>query len=267
MEDSPSIKIGTLKTTGLKLNEVTVDDTKLKEALKVAAKYTPQGYNQYQQPEQWSEHFSNNVSPAISELIKNSIASISNSFDSTSFDTSINKFFLEFKKSLDASLKTSFSSLTSVERRSKLLWWKETLYSSSLRTSYRGLNKNLLPIVMSVDLNNQIPEVTPISVDYLLRDTIFLLNEKKDDKVKFVEFLTAISQDETKEVLRPFFTELTDKEGRISITDFIALLINDRLSTKDFPKRTGIKENDETSTSEIAVALLHDLLIQRLITE
>ena len=267
IENAPSVKIGTLKTTGLKINEVTVDDTNLKEALKVAAKYTPQGYNQYQQPEQWSEHFSNNVSPAISELIKNSIASISNSFDSASFDASINKFFLEFKKSLDANLKTSFSSLTSVERRSKLLWWKETLYSSSLRKSYRGLDKTLLPLVMGFDLNNQIPKVTPISVDYLLRDTIFSLSEKKDDLIKFSDFLSAISQKNEKEILKPFFTEFNEDEGRISITDFITLLINDRLSINDFQKRTGIKEKEETSISEIAVTILHDLLILRLIKE
>lgn len=270
IEEEPKIKLGVLKVSGLKIDNLTISQEELKEGLK-------QGLDAKATTGHTIAHTLNDANFRAVYLDKTS-EGIANAFNaafkqanfskvSEDIELAINKFFTSFKKSLDENLKTSFTSLTSVERRSKLLWWKETLYSSSLRTSYRGLDKNLLPIVMSTDLNNQIPEITPISVDYLLRDTIFLLNEKKDDKVKFIDFLTAISQDGIKEVAKQFFTELSDKEGRISITDFIALLVNDRISIKDFQNRTGIKEKDESSISEISVAILHDLLTQRLITE
>lgn len=267
IEDEPKLKIKTLKIDGFKFGSAQIDNAKLKADLNASVQRTPQGHNPYQHPAEWGQSFAEKASTGISNAFTSAFDEFNKNLSPSSIETPINKFFTEFKKSLDANLKTSFTSLTSIERRSKLLWWKETLYSSSLRTSYRKLEKNLLPIVMSSDLNNQLPEVTPISVDYLLRDTIFLLNEKKDDKVKFIEFLNAISQDEPKEAAKPFFTELTNEEGRISITDFIALLVNDRISIKDFQNRTGIKEKDESSISEIAVAILHDLLTQRLITE
>lgn len=263
-EDVTSTKIGTLKSIVLKINEVKVDEKKLSEALKIAAKPTPEGYMQHNNAQLWSEHFSKNLTPAISELVQ---TSISNSFDSSSFYPSINKFFAELKKSLDDSLTNSFSNLSVLERRSKLLWWKDTLYSSALRKSYRGLDINLLAIVMGADLNNLLPDITPISVDYLLRDTIFILQDKKDDKVKFVEFLSAISNNENKGVLKSFFSELKEGEGRISVSDFIALLLNDRVNIKEFQNRTGIKDKEEINISEIAVAILHGFLIQRLISD
>jgi hypothetical protein len=168
---------------------------------------------------------------------------------------------------LDANLKTSFSSLTAVERRSKLLWWKETLYSPSQKRSYRGLDKILLPILMSEDLNFQVPEITPISVDYLLRDTLFLLNDKKDDSITFTSYLSEIVKEGNKTILKPYFENADEADGRISITNFISLLVNDRISVSSFKERTGIDANEQITFGELSVVVLHDLLTQRLITE
>lgn len=267
IEEEPSLKLGTLKVSGFKVGPVTLDDSKLSEALKVAARNSPEGYQQSAHPQQWGDHFSKNATPAITELIANSLANLTKTLDATAVETSLNKFFSEFKKTLDANLKTSFSSLTAVERRGKLLWWKETLYSPSQKRSYRGLDKNLLPILMSNDLNNQVPEITPISVDYLLRDTLFLLNDKKDDSITFSAYLSEIVKEENKSVLKAYFKNEEKAIGRISITDFISLLINDRIKISNFKDRTGIDATKQITFGNISVVVLHDLLIQRLITE
>jgi len=268
IEEEPSLKIGVLKINDFKFGSAVVNNEQLKNEIFQSLANSPQGHGpQHGGQSSWGQSFSEKSSIAIANAFNNAFQDLNKTLSPDSIEGPINKYFSTFKKSLDESLKVAFSSLTSVERRSKLLWWKETLYSSSLRRSYRGLDKNLLPIVMSADLNIQIPEITPISVDYLLRDTIFLLHDKNNDKVKFIEFLTAISNDETKLVLKPFFSFLTEKEGRISITDFIALLLNDRVTIKEFQNRTGIKEKEEINISEIAVTILHGFLIQRLITE
>ena len=77
----------------------------------------------------------NKSSDAVTKAFNSAISEFSKSLSPSSLETPINKFFSEFKKSLDEVLKTSFNSIRSVERRSKLLWWKETLYSSSLKDS------------------------------------------------------------------------------------------------------------------------------------
>jgi hypothetical protein len=120
---------------------------------------------------------------------------------------------------------------------------------------------------MGADLNIQLPEITPISVDFLLRDTLYLLNDKQDESTKFKDYLAAISEASLKTTLKPYFDELNEEGGRISITDFIGLLVNDRITATDFQNRTGISDEEQITLTELSVAILHDLLTQRLISK
>jgi hypothetical protein len=118
---------------------------------------------------------------------------------------------------------------------------------------------------MASDLYYQVPEITPISVDYLLKDTLFLLNDKKDDSITFATYLSAISKDEVKQLLKPYFENITSYEGRVSITDFIALLLNDRVNANQFKEKTGIGTKEKVTYSAVSVIIFHDLLTQYLI--
>ena len=269
IEEEPSLKLGTLKVGNLKFEPVKLDKDKFQEKWDLAFTHDPSGYGPQHgfQSEPYRNHFKAKTIDAITSSFNATLEGFNKSISTLDIETPINKFFTEFKKTLDANLKTSFLSLTAVERRGKLLWWKETLYSSSQKRGYRGLDKNLLPILMGSDLNNQIPEVTPISVDYLLRDTLFLLIDKQDLSLKFSDYLTEISKEDNKLILKSCFDSLFESEGRISITSFITLLVNDRITIKDFTTRTGIEDSEEITLTEIAVIVLHDLLTQRLISE
>jgi hypothetical protein len=264
LEEEPSLKLGTLKVSGLEYTPVNVNAEDFKNKLTTAA--TP-GFSQHQNQQGFGQHFGQNASSAIIELFNQLNTGLSKGLSTATIETSLNKFFTDFKKSLDANLKASFSSLTAVERRSKLLWWKETLYSPSQKRSYRGLDKHLLPILMSIDLNNQVPEITPISVDYLLRDTLFLLNEKKDESTKFSTLLSEVSNENIKSILKPLFETISEDEGRLSITNYLSLLVNDRIGTAEFKTRTGIDEKEQLTFGDLSVIVLHDLLVQRLISE
>lgn len=262
-EEEPTLKLTSLKITDFKFGAVAIDKAKISTQIQDGA--TNSGYNSYQHAQQWGTHLATKTSAIISETLENAFETFSKSITPTTIEAPINKFFNEFKKSLDFALKSSFSSLTAVERRSKLLWWKETLYSTSLKGSYRNVDKNALPIIMASDLYYQVPEITPISVDYLLKDTLFLLNDKKDDSITFSTYLSAISKDEVKQLLKPYFKEITSYEGRISITDFVALLLNDRVNANQFKEKTGIDTKEKVTYSEVSVIIFHDLLTQYLI--
>lgn len=269
IEEEPFLKIGTLKVSGLKIEGVKFDSAKFKQNWSEAFTNSPSGHGPQHgfQNNEYRAHFESKTTEAITSSINTTLESLNKSISAVDIETPINKFFTEFKKNLDANLKTSFSSLTAVERRSKLLWWKETLYSASQKRSYRGLDKNLLPVLMASDLNNQVPEITPISVDYLLRDTLFLLIDKKDTPVKFSEYLSQINNENLKPILKYCFGNIIDREGRMSVTDFIALLANGKIELKDFKVRTGIDETEVTTLADLSVVVLHDLLTQRLIAE
>jgi hypothetical protein len=268
VDEAPGLKMGAMKINDLKFGDININQETLKTDMRAAIGNEPSGHgSNHGGNSVWGNHFADKSSAAIANSFKLALDEFSKSLSPTAIETPINKFFGDFKTALDSNLKIAFSSLTAVERRSKLLWWKETLYSPSLKGSYREVNKNVLPIIMGCDLNDQIPEITPISVDYLLRDTLFLLNEKKDEPIKFSEYFAALSDGTLKWVIKPYFISSHPNDGRISLTDFIAMYVNDKIALGDLKTKTGIAEGEETTLSEIAVAVLHDLLVKRLIAK
>lgn len=265
-EEEATFKLGSLKVTDLKLGKVEINKPTLKSSLKDAVQRTPQGHNPYQHPEEWGEAFAQKASEGIGESFNNAFQTFNNSITPTAIEAPINKFFGEFKHSLNEVLKTSFDSIRSVERRSKLLWWKETLYSHSIKNSYRTLDVNIQPIVMASDLYDQLPEITPVSVDFLLRDTIVFLNSTSSKKLTFGDFLKEISKEENKLTLREYL-KIGKTAGRMPITDFFALLVNDQVNSNMIKKHTGVDETETVSLMDISVIVLHDLLTSYLVSE
>jgi hypothetical protein len=267
-EEKPDLKIGALKITGLKFEDVSVDKTKLKASLKTAAEADPNtGHGPQHGNANWQNHFSEQSAKGISSAVNSALSEFAKSLSPTSIETPINKFFTDFKKSLDQTLKSSFESIIAVDRRSKLLWWKETLYSASLKNSYRMLDKSIQPLIMAYDLYKQLPEITPVSVDFLLRDTLLLLNHTAAEEITIAEYLKEINQGNNKTMLKEYFDDDDKGTGRISVTDFISVLVNDKLDISSFKQRTGIDEKSKVSLNDIAVIVLHDLLTQHLISD
>lgn len=265
IEEEPKLKLGSLKIHGLKFGKVELDSEDLQEKLFAALANSPQGHGpQHGGQSSWGQSFSNKSSVAIAESFNSALSELSKSLSPATLEDPINKFFTSFKKSLDDNLKSSFASIVAVERRSKLLWWKETLYSPSLKKSYREVSNPVLPILMASDLNEQVAKITPISVDYLLRDTLLILNEEKGEKIKFKDFFNSLTKGSTKSELTNLLPEINESDGRINVTDFIVLFLKDKAQLKDFTKRTGIKQDDEISIEDLSVAIFHDLLTQRL---
>ncbi len=58
------------------------------------------------------------------------------------------------------------------ELRSELLWWRQALYSPSLRLSYRALDPGLAALAMAVDLHTLVPDFTPHSLEFVLREAV-----------------------------------------------------------------------------------------------
>lgn len=266
IEEEPKLKLGSLKITDLKFESIKFDQEALEPKMLKAIQNEPGGHTAQNHGgnSPWGKHFAKISSEAIAETFNEAFIDMNKSFSATSLEEPINKFFIAFKKSLDENLKSSFASIVAVERRSKLLWWKETLYSPSLKKSYREVSKPILPIIMGRDLNDQVAKITPISVDYLLRDTLLILNDKKGEKMKFNDFFNSLTKDSTKSEITNLLPEINESDGRISITDFIVLFLNDKAKLKDFTERTGIMEADEISIEDLSVAIFHDLLTNRL---
>lgn len=265
-EEEPKLKISTLKLSGLQFSDVKIDLKTLQAGLQTAIGNDPTGHGpQHGGESAWGTHFVNKASNTIQKVLEEGFKNVGESISPSSIEDPINKFFTDFKKSLDQVLKSSFSSIQSVERRSKLLWWKETLYSTSLEKSYRNLNITAQSAMMAYDLYIQLPAIVPVSVDYLLNDTLLLVNKNADEKMTFSEYFTHLEKTENTDLLKDYFKNEDTEIKRISITDFINLVISGSAKVSMLKQYTGIEDKEEVSLSDISVMILHDLMAEHLI--
>jgi hypothetical protein len=262
-ETEPSLKVPTLKISGLKFGEGVIDDATLRTKLTTAAKPSPEGYQPYHHPNEWAVHFAKNASEGIMNEIKTTVEEMTSTLSPSSIETPINKFATDFKKALDQVLGASLRSLTAVERRSKLLWWKETLYSSSLKNSYRTITTELQPVIMAVDLFEQLPKVAPVSVNFLLQDTLMLLSAQAIEQMEYAELLSKLLTTGNKAILRGYLKEKS-LGGRIGLLNFLNLAVHDKVSIDDLKARTGISPDSAISNGEFAVVILKDQYVQSL---
>lgn len=255
------------KLKDFKLGSATVDATSLKTVLKEATDSTDSGHNPYQYPAQWAEKFSTSASAGIAAAMEKAVQNFGESLSTKSLENEINRFFAGVSTALASTFKESFQSLLAVEQRSKLLWWKETLYSTTLRKGYREIDAAVLPVVMAIDLAKLLPEVTPVSVDYLLTDTYRAIQSAAPAKQTLPELLAAFEDDAHQQLLAPHLAAMTDCGTRTTLTAFLAQVIQGQKALKKLTAATGLRAEVQASPEQLAVLVLHDLLTERLIQE
>ncbi|MBD2705428.1 hypothetical protein IC229_32760 [Spirosoma sp. BT702] len=252
----------------LKLDSTEVDENELKKALTEAAGIEPRHNHGPQNGTQfWSPHFGSTASAGIVKAIKTAVNSFGGSLSTSTLETEINKYFANINNSLNNAFKESFQSLLAVERRSKLLWWKETLYSTTLRKSYREIDAAVLPVVMAIDLVKLLPDLTPVSVDYLLTDTYRAVKHDESIKQPLSKLLACFEDEEQQKLLASHLPMLTDCGERTTLTSFLTQVVHDQKSLKKLTHYTGLRADVEASHQQLAVIVLHDLLTERLIQE
>ncbi|WP_217514265.1 GTPase-associated system all-helical protein GASH [Vibrio metschnikovii] len=76
---------------------------------------------------------------------------------------------------VDKTLQAVSGATAGLQRRTSLIWWKETLYSPSVQSSYRDMSPSIAAALMAFDLHQQIPIFSPASVAAFLHETVLSL--------------------------------------------------------------------------------------------
>jgi chemotaxis protein CheY-P-specific phosphatase CheC len=83
------------------------------------------------------------------------------------------------------------------ERRSQLLWWRQTLFSPFSRMSYRWLDPCQAALVMAIDLHKMVTLYAPQSVEYLLCEaTQALIEPIRRDRLTLDQFCNELLEDD-----------------------------------------------------------------------
>ncbi|MEV4654823.1 GTPase-associated system all-helical protein GASH [Micromonospora sp. NPDC049301] len=93
-------------------------------------------------------------------------------------------------------LNTVTAATAGLQRRTNLLWWKETLFSPTTRVSYRDLPPAPAATLMAFDLHQQVPMFSPASVAAFLSEAVVGLPSIDQDKTYPMRELVAEAQTE-----------------------------------------------------------------------
>lgn len=153
--------------------------------------------------------------------------------------------------------------------QSSLLWWHHSLYSPSLRKSYRELSVDDSIFATAFDLHKQISDFYPISVEYILQETLFKIYDKAVVQQKPVlESLKHIFKGMNRATIEnnfnPSSTENEDVKSFLGITQELAK--NTEISDGKFLCWTGIDATTEISSLDLAVWLFREMQAFRMAT-
>lgn len=219
---------------------------------------------------QWTAEFAARASKTIATVIDGvnakTVEAIQENIDEfkSNYDESITALF--------ESLQTVIEGLTSGRKaeamRGELLWWKQTLYSRTLKKSYRGLDAATVAFAMAFDLHRAVTAFHPASVEFLLREAFRnVMGEKADEKftiASLAENLTEGNETEfRREALSGFYKNWL---GQLPLTALIKKKFeNAREATGEIDQQTiGRLFETEISGDEFAVWIFRDLQAHRL---
>jgi hypothetical protein len=263
-------KIEPFKLSGFKLGSAKVNNDQLRVQMtnSVQSLQIQTGYHggTYEPSNDWYNQFGTKASAGIASTIEAALQNFGQSLSTASLEEEINKFFGSVGKAITDTLAKSHQSLKAVELRSQLLWWKETLYSTTLRQSYRDLDAALLPAVMAVELAKLVPDTIPVSVDFLLTDTYRAVVGGKPEPQTLADLVAAFAAEENRVALRKALPkEMTACAERTTLTAFLTQVLHQHATPEQLRDRTGLRSDHPATPDQLAVILLHDLLTDRLL--
>ena len=180
---------------------------------------------------------------------KDSIDEISNSLEG--FITEIEPYFNEIGNQV-------VQGVEAVNNRSELLWWKESLYSRSTKSSYRGLdNINFIPVVMAFDLYDMVNQIYPVSIDYFLRETLLKLIPSDHEEISINDFTTLFKEGFLAEYIKTAKIKLEHSENRNTLLTYLNSVAQGHTSNSDI--QLGIAPDTKFKLDDLAVWLFHDL--------
>lgn len=259
--------------------KVAINDKEFKKELTAAAGPTdPQGQqiqpqiNQYgpNSGQAWTNIFIPHASKIITDSVNKSLGLVLNSVAgyNTGLVTELSNYLTSVNNTLSEVLNRSVQGAVANDRRTSLLWWKETLYSPTMRLSYRELESSSAALLMAYDLHKQVPEYCPHSVDYILREAFRGLEEsteKLSDGASIVEFCNQLSHGSEAVKLKQLLGTATQEQGRGTFLTLIQnVLAGQTCGLSDVLTRLGLNGDTKIKMEEFAVWCFHDLQAKRI---
>jgi len=151
------------------------------------------------------------------------------------------------------------------ERKTNLLWWKETLYSPSLRMSYRRLEPSTAALCMAYDLVEHVSGLSPQSVEFLLREVMRAsFGSDASVSLSLADFCSLLKKNQRVIPIQEALGNENNTSGRNSLLSFVSGFVHGHVNVEHLKDRVGISTDAKVPYDEIAVWLFRDFQARRL---
>lgn len=152
-----------------------------------------------------------------------------------------------------------------LQRRTSLIWWKETLYSPSSQSSYRNMSPSIAAALMAFDLHQQIPIFSPASVAAFLYETVLSLpNIETQDGMAIRVLLEEALQAEELAPLRDASAQLVpEPTGRGPLLGILGHRFGRHLNDDQFRNLIGIPAESTLTVPQWATWIFRELQAAR----
>jgi hypothetical protein len=207
--------------------------------------------------------WSNQFSPRMVEAIGNAIESAQEGYKIGPVDLSgpLKELANAVSIHVDTTLKSFSGATAGLQRRTNLIWWKETLYSPSVQISYRDISSSTAAALMAFDLHQQLPTFSPASVAAFLYEAVSSLPTVKVDENKSIrdlveETLKAAELSPLRDIAAQLLPNAT---GRGPILGILATGLTHSINDEDFLAQVGIPADTILSVSQWATWVFREL--------
>lgn len=157
----------------------------------------------YHDQASWNYEFGKRTAEAVGNAINQTIRGLSiDGIDLPGFSDEMKTGISEY---LTETLQAVSKAAAGLQRRTGLLWWKEALFSPSVRMSYRDMSPFDAAVLMAFDMHRQIPTFSPAGIAAFLRESVIALPAiEREEKVPIRELF---ERSRIADVLDEFRTE------------------------------------------------------------
>jgi len=254
-----------VKTPSINLEELTKQLAAAAGPKNEANEDTGPDQNTYwpQQGQAWSQKFAPRAATGISQVINKSFGEVVKATTDTikNSSASLEAHVASIDSAVEGAVSQIAQGAATAARRGDLLWWRQTLYSSTLMLSYRELDLAEVVLLMGYDLHKQIPDFYPHSLEFLLREAVRQITEERDSsKLTLAEFCKRLKASAHASVLLKALGSHANETGRVPLLSVVRkALAGESVESSQLSDYIGISGKTEVKLDELAVWMLRDI--------
>jgi hypothetical protein len=211
-------------------------------------------------PMPWFHSFANALADPIAETLDK--VSANAKVNAVDLSTPLQELGKAVSSYVSSAVKAFGTATAGLQRRTNLIWWKQSLYSLSKRKSYRTFPRTVAASLMAFDLYQQIPMFSPASVSAFLEEAIHSLPESNDPSGRpLKEIVAETCVDPSVDVLRTEASKLfAVPNGRSPILALIGHSSGHASSSDlDLRKVVGVSPDVRITDAQWASWIFRDL--------